>query len=242
MSYVKGRMLNNRLAAPYIEARCDFKSRLSSLTLSNDWFSGKAAHWLGVFDAYGLAAAPTLKAFEIGSWEGLSSFFILHTLPNARLTSVDTWEVADEHRAGATATDGVLSRIKATFDANLSAYHDRLTKYKGTSFSFFNDNTVRNAFDLIYVDGSHHCDDVIVDAIKCFGMLKVGGLMSFDDYLWKYYPRAIENPAAAINAFLKLKKGDYKIVRLYSQLIVEEHLTGIDRTGLAPRSDRTGQM
>ncbi len=222
MSYVKGRVLNNRLAGPYLQAQRDFTRHLSSLRLSNDWFSAKAAHWLAVFDAYGLTAAPNLRVLEIGSWEGLSSFFILHTLPRARLTSVDTWEGADEHRAGETATNGVLSRIEATFDANLSPYHDRLTKFKGTSFSFFNDNATKDAFDLIYIDGSHHCDDVIVDAIKSFGMLTVGGIMIFDDYLWKYYPRAIENPAAAINAFLKLKKGNYKIIRLYSQLIIEK--------------------
>jgi len=29
--------------------------------------------------------------------------------------------------------------------------------------------------------------------------------MIFDDYLWQYYPKDIDNPAAAINCFLKLK-------------------------------------
>ena len=46
--------------------------------------------------------------------------------------------------------------------------------------------------------------------------------MIFDDYFWRYYPRAIDNPAAAINVFLKFKKGSYKIVRLYWQIIIEK--------------------
>ena len=37
-------------------------------------------------------------------------------------------------------------------------------------------------YNLIYNDGSHHSDDVIVDAFKAFEMLKVGGIMIFDDY------------------------------------------------------------
>ena len=222
LGYVKGRLLNNHSKRPYLEAQRDFQNQLQSLRLSNDWFSENAADWLAVFEAYGLATATNLRALEIGSWEGLSSFFIVRTLPHALLTCVDTWEGADEHKSGAAATNEVLSGIESAFDANLSRYRDRVTKYKGTSFSYFNNNTARCVFDLIYVDGSHQCDDVIVDAIKCFGLLKVGGIMIFDDYLWKYYPRAIENPAAAVNAFLRLHKGSYKLVRLYSQIIIEK--------------------
>ncbi len=46
--------------------------------------------------------------------------------------------------------------------------------------------------------------------------------MIFDDYLWQYYEKNIDNPAAAINVFLKLKQGSYKIVRVYYQLIIEK--------------------
>jgi hypothetical protein len=53
-------------------------------------------------------------------------------------------------------------------------------------------------------------------------MLKIGGIMIFDDYLWQYYPKNINNPAAAINVFLKLKQGSYKVVRVYYQLIIEK--------------------
>lgn len=221
-AYAKGRFINNRLTRPYMQAQRDFKSQLPSLRLSNDWFSDKAAHWLSAFDACGLATAKEVKALEIGSWEGLSSFFILQALPGAQLTCVDTWEGADEHKSGFAATDDVLKGIEAAFDSNLKPYAGRITKYKGTSFSYFNDHADRNVFDLIYVDGSHHCDDVIVDAVKSFEMLKVGGILIFDDYLWKYYPQAIDNPASAINAFLKLKKGSCKIVRVYYQIIIQK--------------------
>lgn len=199
----------------------DFEALKSNLTLSNDWFSGNSSFWFSIFDDYGYKS-KSVEALEIGSWEGLSSFFILNNLPNARLTCVDTWKGADEHKDGTAATSDVLSGIEQAFDQNLSRFSGRLTKFKGSSQDFFNQSTFRSHFDFIYVDGSHHCDDVIIDAIKCFEMLKVGGVMIFDDYFWRYYPSALDNPAASINMFLRLKVGSYKIIRLYYQIAVEK--------------------
>jgi hypothetical protein len=196
-----------------------FEKTKLNLKLSNDWFSEHIPYWLSVIDEYRLRSVD-IKALEIGSWEGLSSYFLLSEMPNAQLTCVDTWEGADEHKDGTVVSDIVLSEIEQTFDNNLSRYSSRLTKYKGTSFSFFSKNNVRCHYDFIYVDGSHHSDDVLLDAIKSFEMLKVGGIMVFDDYFWRYYPRVIDNPAAAINLFLRAKKDQYKIIRFYYQIII----------------------
>ena len=222
--YLSGRIRNGRLARPYLASQERYRKLKSSLTLSQDWFTAHIPFWLWAIDEYQLNELNELKALEIGSWEGLSSHFILSTLPNATLTCVDTWEGADEHISGPAAIRIGRNNIESAFDSNLSMFGSRLVKHRGTSFSFFNSNPARNVFDFIYVDGSHHCDDVIVDAIKCFELLKVGGIMIFDDYLWRYYDRAIDNPAAAVNAFLRLKKDSVKIVRVYYQLIIEKTL------------------
>jgi len=223
IKYVRDMFKNRDLRKLYAEQELQFINHKSSLNLSKDWFTvnNSILFWLSTFKEYELANKK-INALEIGSWEGLSSYFLLYSLPNASLTSVDTWEGSDEHKDETCASKGELSSIESLFDENLSVYKDRLIKYKGTSFSFFNDNPLRNQFDLIYVDGSHHCDDVVIDAIKSFEILKVGGIMIFDDYFWRYYSRAIDNPAAAINVFLRLKKGSYKIVYLYYQIIIEK--------------------
>lgn len=221
-SYIAGRVKNKQLTRPYRQAQHDFRSLSTSLTLSKDWFTEHIPYWLSAFDECHLTANKETKVLEIGSWEGLSSYFILYSLPNATLTCVDTWEGADEHKSGYDATKDILNNIERSFDKNLSTFKDRFIKYKGTSFSFYHANPNRNIFDVIYIDGSHHFDDVLIDAIKCFEMLKVGGIMIFDDYFWRYYPKDTDNPAAAINVFLKLKKGSYKITRLYWQIIIEK--------------------
>ena len=193
-----------------------FKSDMQKGQFSNDWFTNNIPYWNEVFEKYDLKNKP-IKALEVGSWEGMSSLFILATLPKATLISVDTWQGADEHQGSST-----LQTIERNFDKNIEAYRDRSTKFKGTSFNFFIDYVVINSFDLIYIDGSHHTDDVIVDAIKGFELLKVGGVMIFDDYFWGYYNKPIDNPAGAVNAFLRLKEGAFEIECIYGQLILKK--------------------
>lgn len=217
--YLKNIQKNRKIENKYKAKKIKFRSNLQTLHLSTDWFTENIPYWLSLFDEYDLEHKE-INALEIGSWEGLSSHFFLSALPKAHLTCVDTWEGADEHRDGTAATKHILSQIETRFNENTAPYTDRLTKYKGSSFSFFQKNKDRCAFDFIYIDGSHHCDDVIIDAVKSFEMLKVGGVIIFDDYFWQHYEKSIDNPASAINLFLKLKKGSYKIIRMYWQVVI----------------------
>ena len=38
------------------------------------------------------------------------------------------------------------------------------------------------SFDLIYIDGSHRRDDVMVDSLLAWSLLREGGFIIFDDY------------------------------------------------------------
>ena len=40
-------------------------------------------------------------------------------------------------------------------------------------------------FDLIYVDGGHYAPNVLEDAVLSYQILRKGGIMVFDDYLWE---------------------------------------------------------
>jgi hypothetical protein len=217
--YLSKIFTNTNIERKFTKRREDFLLEVSELNLSSDWFTPHIPYWFSLFQEYSLRDKK-INALEIGSWEGLSSYFILSSLPNAHLTCVDTWQGADEHKDGSAATDDILIQLEQRFDKNLVPYSKRLTKYKGTSFKFFAENSEYHVYDFIYVDGSHYCDDVMIDAIKSFELLKVGGILVFDDYFWRHYPRLIDNPGAAINLFLRLKKGSYKIIRMYAQLVL----------------------
>lgn len=222
--------ISNRFSATgrsYLLKRDGFRAKKQCLEFNNDWFTENIPTWLRAFDREQLRRRKNLMCLEIGSWQGLSAFFILSELPSANLTCVDTWEGADEHKDGTAATVEVLSSIERTFDSNLSGFKDRLTKYKGTSLSYFNSDFEPNRFDLIYVDGSHHSDDVVCDAIKCFEMLRVGGIMIFDDYFWSYYVNDIDNPAGAINSFLRLKRRRLEILCFDYQIIIKKKVESV---------------
>jgi hypothetical protein len=55
------------------------------------------------------------------------------------------------------------------------------------------------------------------------------GVIIFDDYFWRRYRNPSDNPAGAVNAFLRLKKGSYRIVRAYYQLIIQKRESGRER-------------
>jgi hypothetical protein len=85
-------------------------------------------------------------------------------------------------------------------------------------------------FDFSYVDGSHQAPDVICDAILAFKLLRVGGVMAFDDYLWaENLPTGIDPircPKPAIDAFTNLYCRKVRILQaplyqLYMQKVAD---------------------
>jgi len=219
------RLSNNR--QKLIEQRDSFRELSKSLQIDTDWFSGNIPTWLKAFEAIRYDRECDLKCLEIGSWQGQSAYFLLYYFNNAQLTCVDTWEGADEHKSGDAISNEILSNIEVTFDENLKEFKNRYEKYKGTSYQYFNDNFKRDKYDLVYIDGSHHVDDVIVDAVKAFEMIKEGGLLIFDDYFWHYYDNTIDNPSGAINAFLRMKKHQLKIICFDYQLVLQKTKSSI---------------
>jgi predicted O-methyltransferase YrrM len=209
---------NRQIKKQYLNESVNYQTAKQSLSLSNDWFFGNVPFWWSIIREYGYAEKP-MKVLEIGSWEGLSSHFILLNMQNAHLMCVDVWQSEEEVQHSNSASTAILNRVESAFDRNLLDFKARLTKYKGTSFTFFHHHLTPGAYDLVYVDGSHHFDDVFLDAVKCFEMLKVGGIIIFDDYFWREFS-GIDNPAAAINQFIRLKQHSLSIIRFYSQVVI----------------------
>lgn len=222
LAYVSSRASQRKVYQHYREPHLAYQRETKKLKLSADWFTPGIPFWLAAIEEAGLHKRP-IEALEIGSWEGLSAHFTLHTLPTAHLTCVDMWDTTDAFYASVARASGeAIERIETKFDANLVPFIARLSKYKGPSISFFAAHPERERYDLIYVDGSHHVDDVLVDAVRSFELLKVGGILILDDYFWQRYDNPVDNPAAAINAFLRLKSGALELLRVYDQVILRK--------------------
>jgi len=78
------------------------------------------------------------------------------------------------------------------------------------------------SFDLVYVDGSHHAEDVMVDASEGFARLANGGIIIFDDYLWDRPTDPSAKPAVAINRFLRMRRGSYRILSVTTQVVLKK--------------------
>ena len=89
-----------------------------------------------------------------------------------------------------------------------------------TSNEFFKKND--KYFDLIYVDGDHSSDQVKIDLINSWNVLKKGGFLVLDDYMWWYYKDLKKNPSTPINNFIKENILNISKLIVWHQVIIQK--------------------
>jgi hypothetical protein len=121
------------------------------------------------------------------------------TGPGSVLDDVDTWEGSDE--AAHKRMD--FADVEHVYDERTAAarWSCQLMKHKMTSRAFFDAYHPIPRFDFVYIDGDHTAYSVLNDAMSAYRVLKVGGLLAFDDYQWKSGKGNPHDPGLAIDAF-----------------------------------------
>lgn len=191
-------------------------------TYQSDWFSEQVPLWEQYLAEF--KGKDALSFLEVGSFEGRSAVWLLtHILTgdNARLTCIDTFEGSIENQTKA----GIdLSQIEKNFDRNIEAtgVAYKVQKIKDTSTSAFQKLTL-GSYDCIYIDGSHTAPDVLSDAVMYFHLLKKGGVMIFDDYIWdEPGMKELDKPQPAIDAFLMIYVNELEILYKGIQVIIRK--------------------
>jgi predicted O-methyltransferase YrrM len=199
---------------------------------TTDWFSDFIEIWDPLIDQF-----KPLRMIEIGSFEGRSAVYLIEKCAEngpVELFCVDTWQGGVEHDAG------IMGDVEKRFDRNVAAAlaqiggRGRVGKIKSPSNAALTKLLAADGagkFDLIYIDGSHQAPDVLADAVLAFQLLKVGGLMIFDDYLWSIEEEGQQDPLnmpkPAIDAFLNIYQRKMSvlwgipIVQLYAKKIAD---------------------
>jgi predicted O-methyltransferase YrrM len=77
-----------------------------------------------------------------------------------------------------------------------------------TSDKYFT-GEIAGKFDFIYIDGDHTSAQVERDAYSAWKLLKDGGILAFDDYLWGQDLPPDTTPKPAIDNFLRTHTGEY---------------------------------
>lgn len=200
---------------------------MDGLEFTNDWFNRSArVVWTQL-----IPQISPKRILEVGSYEGASACYLIETLaPRSPLEihCVDTWFGGIEHSG----TD--MQQVEARFRRNLErvtgAFPDRvdLRVHKGSSctrLAMLLAEGKLGYFDFIYVDGSHEAPDVLCDAVLAFQLLRVGGIIAFDDYLWEMTD-LLQRPKPAIDAFTnmymrKLRVLQAPLYQLYAQKVLD---------------------
>jgi len=177
--------------------------RLGNFT--HDWFSTNVNALLDLLDTYFPSyEKEPIEMLEIGSFEGLSSCWFLNNIlthTHSKLTCVDTFTGSIEHEALE------LNRLHTTFLSNITntGFVGKVGVEVGLSSDILPKLKVASKFfDLIYVNGSHIAFDVLSDAVMSFYLLKSGGIMIFDDYLWPGNTDVSFVPKPGIDAFINI--------------------------------------
>ena len=200
---------------------------------TNRWFDLNERVWDDL-----ISRLNPSRVLEVGSFEGRSTCYLIDRIAAKKslaIHCVDTWEGGIEHRSGGGA-ESDMGAVELRFLRNTelaisgAARSVDLVVHKAKS----EDALARliaageDEFDFIYIDGSHQAPDVLTDAILCFQLLKVGGVMVFDDYIWyEGLPGGVDPlrcPKIAIDSFTTIFSRKLRIVPAASvyQIYVEK--------------------
>jgi len=165
---------------------------------NDDWFSP----YIPKFEKYvaPLAGSPC-ALLEVGAYEGRATTWLADRVLTHPLSRIDAIDLR--------LSDILRSNIQKT------GRSEQITLHEGMSRHILR-NLPLNAYDFIYVDGSHQTIDVLEDAVAAFQLAKVGAIIAFDDYMWDAPPwNQWGVPKPAMDAFLEM----YARPQRYSPLV-----------------------
>lgn len=181
---------------------------------TNDWFVQNAYAW---DDTLADLKGKPIKGIELGCFEGRATVWLqenIFTHPDSMLDCVDIWQDAGVYGPVP------MSDVERRFRANTKEFKN-LTIKKMHTAKYLRD--ARPA-DFIYVDADHTAAGCLVDGVLSHLLLRPGGIIIFDDYLWAGLAHAPNVCRGAIDAFMECFAEMYDVLYLGKQVILRKRL------------------
>lgn len=179
-----------------------------------DW-SHTRTHWPDLFDELSLIGKPDLTFLEIGCFEGQSALWLLEnvlTAPSSHLVIVDPLEFSEING------EDQAERLKRHLGGGFVDVGDGFISLRarahvlvGRSEYVLRGMGITELFDFVYVDGDHYPAGVLKDAVLAWPLLRPGGAMLFDDYVWELGGH--RGPRWGIDAFVDCYSDTEEIAR-----------------------------
>ena len=186
---------------------------------SENWFEHNIPHWerwLGDF-----RGRPGLRALEIGSFEGRSTLWLCEHILTAEDSRIDCLDLF--------AADPVYGDYHARVRANTAAHAHKIREFPGDSFTGL--RRVEGEYDIVYIDGWHSAFGALADGVMSWPLLKVGGVMIFDDYLWVPPKYKLKKPNRLVRLWAKLRGSHWRqeaLLRQIDSVATETPKLGVD--------------
>ncbi len=137
---------------------------------------------------------------EVGSYEGLSLFYVLNKYKKVNAVAIDVINVINK----------------------------KIKNFK--NFQFIKSDSIialrklgkkNKKFNYIYIDGLHHGEHAIVDAIESFKLLEYNGIMIFDDFM-SIDKNLKHQTYEGLYYFLNFFKKELRILYLQNVLVIRK--------------------
>jgi predicted O-methyltransferase YrrM/GR25 family glycosyltransferase involved in LPS biosynthesis len=151
-----------------------------------DWFSEHIPHWEETLKLADKDVTKRLNVLEIGAYEGKSTCWfsdnvLLHL--DSNIDVVDTFQGSVEHEKIDT------EKLQQAYVNNISLTRntEKIHTYVGDSRHYLPLFLKEGKkYDIIYIDGAHMTENVIIDGLCAYHLLKDDGVIVFDDYGWSH--------------------------------------------------------
>jgi predicted O-methyltransferase YrrM len=182
-----------------------------------DTFSRCEKTWPAIFNLIKWDPERDCRVVEIGSYEGRATVWILENLirhPQSKVYCIDPFmPTGRKDKEVCRKVNIDWDQVRQRFQSNLA-----LTGKAGQVELLRQPSAIAlssllavefGRVDFVYVDGSHRAPDVLSDLIFSYHLLKDGGLMICDDYIWRLEARipeidVLHNPKISIDAFFNI--------------------------------------
>lgn len=163
---------------------------------------------------------------EIGTYVGTSAINIIKLLPDCQMTVIDKWKNYEENKSITNKLEE--SDIEDKFYVNLNIAEiepERINVIKRDSKSVLLDMYKKEEkYDFIYIDGDHRCFECYTDIILSWELLKKGGIIAMDDYLWQPEQNNtfVNKPHEAINHFIEENEKNLRLLHKGYRVFIQK--------------------
>jgi predicted O-methyltransferase YrrM len=196
-------------------ADIDTQSWFEGKQFTSDWLTPKLQPW---FTSLAHLRDFPAQVLDVGSYEGRSCVAFLSLLPQSTVTAIDTFG-SDE----VTLKAEQPSEVEGRFDNNVAPFAGRVRKMKDRAANAL-DELLQGGheFDVIYLDAAKSRSAAIAHSVMAWPLLKIGGVLIWDDLKWGGSLPSRDRPSDAIHLFCDTFADSLEVLHCDRQMLIKK--------------------